>query len=43
MLDKLRRGHSNDPRDLAIYLCCRLRGDTLTDIGLHFGMLNTSR
>jgi putative transposase len=33
-----RRGSSNEPRNVAIYLCRRLRGDTLRTIAQHFAM-----
>ncbi|MEA3469108.1 MAG: helix-turn-helix domain-containing protein [Thermodesulfobacteriota bacterium] len=33
-----RRGRSNVPRDVAIYLCRVLRNDTLKKIGTNFGM-----
>jgi hypothetical protein len=33
-----RRGSLNEPRNVAIYLCRRLRGDTLRTIAQHFGM-----
>ncbi len=34
----VRRGISNEPRDVAIYLCRILRNDTLREIGKVFGM-----
>ncbi len=34
----MRRGLSNEPRDVAIYLCRILRNDTLREIGKVFGM-----
>jgi REP element-mobilizing transposase RayT len=33
-----KRGSLNEPRNVAIYLCRRLRGDTLRTIAQHFGM-----
>ncbi len=34
----VRRGRSNEPRDVAIYLCRMLRNDTLKELGNTFGM-----
>ena len=36
------RGKSNEPRDVAIYLCRVLRNDTLIDLGQAFGMTGYS-
>jgi chromosomal replication initiation ATPase DnaA len=35
-----RRGFTNEPRNVAIYLCRRLSGETLTNIGKQFGLNN---
>jgi hypothetical protein len=35
-----RRGITNEARNAAIYLCRRLSGETLTNIGKHFGLKN---
>jgi len=37
-----RRGHLNEPRNVAIYLVRKLRGDTLKKTGNYFGMENYS-
>ena len=37
-----RRGRTNVPRDVAIYLCRELRNDTLKKIGMDFGMTGYS-
>ena len=39
---KVRRGIANEPRDMAVYLSRRLRGDTLVEIGHHFNFTNYS-
>jgi len=41
-LQKSVRGEFNEPRNMAIYICRRIRPDTLTDIGNHFGLHNDS-
>ena len=33
-----RRGYFNEPRNVAIYLARRLRGETLKDVGREFGI-----
>jgi len=35
-----RRGGANEPRNVAIYLCRRLSGQTLKTIGKEFGLAN---
>lgn len=41
-LDHFKRGSSNEARDMAVYLCRRLRGSKLTEIGKEFGISSYS-
>ena len=41
-MQKTRRGISNEPRDVAIYLTRMLRQEGLSDIGKEFGLSNYS-